>query len=98
MSGRKIINGLHDAVAHAKGNSSAARTRVVRVPEQVDVKAIRQRMGLSQSEFSIRFGFALDALQNWEQGRRFPDGSARVLLRVIERHPECVEDVLAIAN
>lgn len=96
MSGRKIITGLHEAIAHARGDHSVARVRVVRVPEQVDVKAIRQQLNMSQSEFARRFGFSVDALQNWEQGRRFPDSTARVLLRVIERHPEVVEDALAM--
>ena len=96
MSGRKIINGLHEAIAHAKGDASLARVRVVRVPEQVDVKAIRQQLNLSQREFAQRFGFSLDTLQNWEQGRRFPDSTARVLLKVIEQHPDIVEDTLAM--
>lgn len=96
MSGRKIINGLQEAIAHARGDGSAARVRVVRVPEQVDVKAIRQRLKMSQREFALRFGFKLDSLQNWEQGRRVPEGSARVLLRVIEHHPEVVDEALAL--
>ena len=96
MSGRKIIDGLNEAVAHAKGDQSVARVRVVRVPEQVDVRAIRQQLQLSQREFAGRFGFSLDALQNWEQGRRFPDSTARILLKVIEHHPESVEEVLAL--
>lgn len=96
MSGRKIIKGLHEAIDHAGGNASVARLRVVRVPEQVDVKAIRQGLNMSQAQFARTFGFTIDSLQNWEQGRRFPDGYARVLLRVIERHPEAVEDALAV--
>lgn len=96
MSGRKIIAGLQEALAHARGDDSVARVRVVRVPEQVDVKAIRQQLNMSQSEFARRFGFSLDALQNWEQGRRFPDSTARVLLKVIERAPNVVEDALAL--
>lgn len=95
MSGRKIINGLQEAVAHAKGDGNVARLRVVRVPEQVDVKAIRQQLKMSQHEFARRYGFSLDSLQNWEQGRRFPDGAARVLLKVIEHNPGAVEDALA---
>ena len=96
MSGRKIIKGLHEAIEHAKGNTSVARLRVVRVPETVDVRAIRQGLGMSQTEFARRFGFSIDSLQNWEQGRRFPEGYARVLLRVIERNPQAVEDALAV--
>lgn len=96
MSGRKIINGLHEAIAHARGDHSVARVRVVRVPEQVDVRAIRLQLNMSQREFAQRFGFSLDALQNWEQGRRFPDSTARVLLKVIERNPHAVEEALAM--
>ena len=57
--------------------------------------AIRTRLGLSQGEFVARFGFKLDALQNWEQGRRWPDGAARAFLRVIEREPDAVLRALA---
>jgi putative transcriptional regulator len=68
---------------------------VAHVPEEVDVVAIRTRLGLSQVEFATRFGFKLDALQNWEQDRRRPDGAARAFLRVIEREPEAVLRALA---
>jgi putative transcriptional regulator len=96
MSGRKIIKGLIEAIDHAKGDDSIARLRVVRVPEQVDVRSIRQSLGMSQAQFARRFGFSIDALQNWEQGRRFPDGPARVLLRVIEKNPNAVDEALAV--
>ncbi|MEX6632324.1 helix-turn-helix domain-containing protein [Hyphococcus lacteus] len=94
MSGRRIIKGLDEALAHAKGERSSSRSRTIRVPEQVDVKAIRERMNMSQREFALLFGFSLANIRNWEQGRRFPDGSARVLLKVIDRYPEEVENAL----
>jgi len=59
----------------------------------MDVVAIRTRLGLSQGEFATRFGFKLDALQNWEQGRRRPEGTARAFL--LEREPEAVLRALA---
>jgi putative transcriptional regulator len=59
-----------------------------------DVRAARKRLGLSQAEFATRFGFQPATLRNWEQGRTRPDGPARVLLAVIARHPEAVEDAL----
>ena len=55
-------------------------------------------MHLSQDEFAAKFGFAAASVRNWEQGRRQPEGPARVLLAVIERHPEVVEDVLETAR
>lgn len=67
----------------------------IRVPAEVDVKAIRRRMGLTQAAFAARFGFTLSAVREWEQWRRRPEASARVLLKVIEREPEAVERALA---
>jgi len=86
-SGQRILRGARQALAYAKG---AREGFVAHVPEKVDVVAIRKQLKLSQGEFAARFGFKLDALQNWEQGRRRPDGAARALLRVIEREPEAV--------
>ncbi len=67
---------------------------VVHVPDDVDVKALRKRLGYSQSQFSRRFGFAIDAVQDWEQRRRTPDRTARVFLTVIAREPEAVSRAL----
>jgi DNA-binding transcriptional regulator YiaG len=63
-------------------------------PPEPDVKRIRERLGLSQAEFSIRFGLELDTVQNWEQGRTRPDPAGRTLLGLIEAYPECVDAVL----
>jgi putative transcriptional regulator len=61
----------------------------------VDVKAIRQRLGTSQSEFARMIGVSVSTLQNWEQGRRRPEGPARALLRVAAADPEAVAAALA---
>jgi DNA-binding transcriptional regulator YiaG len=61
---------------------------------QADVRLVRERLGLSQAEFCIRFGLELDTVQNWEQGRYRPDPAAQILLSVIEAYPECVDSVL----
>ena len=82
-----ILRGARQALNYARGRRAGF---VAHVPEAVDVKAIRRRLGLSQASFATRFGFALDALRNWEQGRRHPDVAARAYLRVIEREPEAV--------
>ncbi len=57
-------------------------------PEQI--RALRTRLGLSQSQFARRFGFTIDAVQQYEQGRRVPSGPATTLLRVIAADPEAV--------
>jgi len=91
-AGESILRGARQALAYAKGERAGF---VIHVPERVDVKAIRRRLGLSQRQFAERFGFELDALQNWEQNRRRPEGPARAYLRVIEREPEAVQRALA---
>jgi len=58
--------------------------------EEPDVRAVREGYGLSQSKFAALMGISPATLRNWEQGRRKPEGSARVLLRVVARHPEAV--------
>jgi putative transcriptional regulator len=93
--GERLIAGLEDAIAYARGDESRGRTTTVCVPEQVDVKAIRQRLGLSQAAFARRYGFSLSAVRHWEQHRRHPEGSARMLLTVIDKEPEAVERALA---
>ena len=72
------------------------RVRVTYVPApQVDVRKLRARMGLSQTQFAAKFGFSLDSVQNWEQGHRQPEGPARTLLVVIAKNPKAVDEALA---
>jgi putative transcriptional regulator len=66
-------------------------------PSTVNVRAIRESLGLSQVEFAKRFGFTAAAVRQWEQGRRQPQGPARVLLTVIAQEPRAVQRALAIA-
>ena len=68
-------------------------SRVFKV-EDPDAKAIRERLGLSQSRFAAIIGVSVRTLQNWEQGRREPEGPAKALLRVVDREPEAVLQAL----
>ena len=61
----------------------------------LDVKAIRARLDQSQSEFAHMIGVSVATLQNWEQGRRKPEGPARALLQVALRNPDAVKQALA---
>ncbi len=76
----------------ARGERAPAREFVV---EDVDVRLIRKATGLSQTRFAEVVAVPLGTLRNWEQGRRVPTGPARVLLRVIEKHPEAVLETVA---
>jgi putative transcriptional regulator len=69
----------------------------VHLPGNIDAQAIRKRLGLSQAEFSARFGIPPGTLRDWEQGRRVAERPARVLLKVIENDPTAVERALAAA-
>lgn len=91
--GQRIIQGLEEALAWSKGEDVPVRVTRVQVPD-VDVSKVRRRMGLSQTQFALKFGFSPATLRNWEQGRVRPDTPTRVLLAVIAKHPESVEDVL----
>jgi putative transcriptional regulator len=90
--GKRLIESAKQARAYARGE--LAEGFIAHVPDDIDVKALRRRLGYSQSEFSRRFGFAIDAVQEWEQGRRTPDRTARILLKVIEREPDAVTRAL----
>ena len=91
----KIVAGLEEAVRYARGDASVGRAATVHVPVPVNVRAIRQRQGLTQKAFAQKYGFPLATLKNWEQGHRAPTGASLTLLRVIERSPQAVEAALA---
>jgi putative transcriptional regulator len=78
-------------------NSLAPATYQVHIPTDVNVQAIRKRLGLSQVEFAARFGIPPGTLRDWEQNRRRPEGPARALLIVIDKEPEAVSRALQAA-
>ncbi len=84
-----ILEGLNDALAYMRGDTSRGKAHVVEVPD-VDVAKTRKSLKLSQPEFAKLFAVPLPTVRNWEQGRRRPEGPARVLLRVIEAEPQAV--------
>lgn len=88
--GDRIVAGLEDALAFSQGKRGKRRVRRVAVPRRVDVKMIRKRLRMTQAEFANTFGLTLHAVRNWEQGKRTPEGAARVLLLVITREPAAV--------
>jgi putative transcriptional regulator len=89
MSGafESIRSGLEEAVAHAQGKPIKA---TIHEFGPMDVKAIRGKVGMSQSEFASSFGISLGTLRHWERGDRQPHGPAKVLLTVLAKEPEAV--------
>lgn len=61
----------------------------------LDIKAIREKLKKSQSEFALMLGVSISTLQNWEQGRRKPEGPARVLLKIASKNPKAVTEALS---
>jgi putative transcriptional regulator len=94
--GASIIRGMKEAIAFAEGTADMSLYRV-HIPAEIDVKAIRGRLGLTQQQFAVRFGFSVNTLRHWEQGRRVPEGPTRAYLLVIDREPKAVEKALRIA-
>ena len=91
--GKDVVTGLKEAISHARGEI-ALPAREYEVPGPVDVRAIRARSGLSQSEFAQEFGFSVRTLQEWESGGARPPGAVRAYLTVIDRNPNAVRAAL----
>ena len=83
----QMMDGLNDVEAFLAGEQEGFKAHV---PQEVDVKAIRNRLGMTQAKFSDTFGFSLDAIKHWEGGRRTPEAPARTLLTVIDKNPAAV--------
>ena len=93
--GKRLIKAAKQARTIARGEADPSTYRVRRF--DMDVQAIRKRLGLSQSEFAARFRIPIGTLRDWEQHRRDPEGPARTLLIVIDKDPNAVEQALADA-
>jgi putative transcriptional regulator len=90
---RNLVKSMGEACAHAEGKPTRARVRVITIS---DVRAIRRKLRMSQSEFARRYRIPLPTLKNWEQGRRQPDAPASAYLRAIARRPREISDALSI--
>ena len=84
---KKLSESIKQAGEIKQGKRKASRTFVHADP---DPQAIRKRLGLSQSRFAAIIGVSVRTLQNWEQGRRHPEGPAKALLRVVDKDPKAV--------
>jgi putative transcriptional regulator len=91
-AGERMIESARQALAFAKGERNHGCE--VHVPEDIDVRAIREKISLSQGEFAKLFGLSKRTLEHWEYGRRVPSGPARAFLTVIAREPDAVRRAL----
>lgn len=92
-AGEELAKALGEVLDDVAGKKALPQT-VISVPDRIDIRATRQRLGMSQKVFAGSFGFEVRLLQDWEQGRRNPTGHARAYLLVIGRNPEAVLEAL----
>lgn len=90
---REIIKGFNEYAAFRRGEENGTIVYTFPKPPEVNVQAIRKKLDMTQEEFTS-FGFSLSAIRHWEAKRRTPEGPARLLLKIIERHPKLVLDTL----
>lgn len=88
---QELLASVKQGAVIRKGN--APPSKAFRFPE-VEVRELRSRFGLTQDKFAALMGISVGTLRNWEQGRRKPEGPARVLLRVAAAHPEALLDLI----
>lgn len=89
----ELVESVKQGGAIMKGTLKPSRTFTF--PES-EVKKIREQYGLSQDKFAILMGISTATLRNWEQGRRKPEGPARVLLQVAAKHPNALLDLARV--
>jgi putative transcriptional regulator len=91
----KIKEGLTEAIAVASGDAQPARFHVA---EDIDVRAVRRKAAMSQEDFASVFGFTINQIRDWEQGRTRPTGGLRAYLTMIDAEPGKVRELLAYAR
>jgi putative transcriptional regulator len=87
----KIAAGLNEALEIARGNAKPSK---LYVPPEIDVRAIRRKLDLSQDDFAAEFGFTINQIRDWEQERTRPLGGVRAYLMMINKHPDAVLKIL----
>jgi len=87
--GRRLIKAAKEGVAIAR-NEQDPTTYRVHIPDDIDVKTIRESFKLTQSSFAVRFAIPEATLRDWEQHRRKPSGMARLFLMLLAREPAAV--------
>lgn len=93
--GESLLRGAQEALAYAKGDKKSSKTYQVKIPEKIDVSAIREKLNMSQDVFAANFGLKKRTVEKWEQSQRKPTDAARAYLTVIARAPNAVRLALS---
>ena len=89
----EIIQGAEDALGFLRGDKSKGRVHSIRMKE-IDVKAIRTRLHMTQEVFSETFAIPVSTLKKWETNNRVPEGPTKAYLMVIDNNPKAVQSAL----
>ena len=87
----KLVASVKEAGEIKAGRKAPSRVFEIKPPE---IKSVREKLNVSQNEFALMIGVSVRTLQNWEQGRRKPEGPAKALLRIASKNPSAVLDAL----
>jgi len=87
----KLVASIEEVGEIKAGHKSPSRVYEIKPPE---IRNVREKLNVSQNEFALLIGVSVRTLQNWEQGRRKPEGPAKALLRIASRNPRAVLDAL----
>lgn len=91
---REALDSLKEFSDHIAGKPTKGRTTIVNIPAEIDVRALRTRLGLSQEEFARTYAIPIHTLRKWEQRVRKPDQASRVYLTTIARDPKAIKKLL----
>jgi putative transcriptional regulator len=87
----ELVASVKEGSAILRGEQEASRKFHL---DPLDIKHIREGYELTQAQFATMLGISVRTLSNWEQGRRVPEGPAMILLRVADKHPEVLLDIV----
>jgi putative transcriptional regulator len=94
---KEALDSLREFSDHIAGKPIKGRATLVNIPDEIDVRALRMRMDLSQEEFARIYAIPIHTLRKWEQKTRRPDQATRAYLTTIARDPRTIEKLLADA-
>jgi len=86
-----LVASIREAGEIKAGRKAPSRVYEIKPPE---IKTVREKLNVSQNQFALMIGVSVRTLQNWEQGRRKPEGPAKALLRIASRNPTALLDAL----
>ncbi len=96
--GKKVLKSIQEILDYEEGRKTNVRISSVTIDDDVDVRAVRDALNLSQQKFADLYGLPVATIQNWESGRRKPELAAKLLLKVIEKSPELVAKAIRAAH